>query len=66
MTLLQTERLGHRIGERQILEEISVTVNPGDNIALLGANGAGKSTLLRILLGLLVPASGQVLLRGSR
>lgn len=65
MTLLQAERLGYRIGERQILEDISLTLNPGDNIALLGANGAGKSTLLRILLGLLVPACGQVRLLGQ-
>lgn len=65
MTLLQAEGLGYRIGERQILEDISVNVNSGDNIALLGANGAGKSTLLRILLGLLAPASGQVCLQGQ-
>lgn len=65
MTRLQAEDLSYRIGSRQILNGISLTVNPGDNIALLGANGAGKSTLLRILLGLLAPTAGQVSLQSQ-
>lgn len=64
MTRLQAEALSYRIDHREILKGISLTVNAGDNIALLGANGAGKSTLLRILLGLIVPSSGQVSLEG--
>jgi len=62
MTLLRAENIGYRLGQRPILQDISVTLNAGDNIALLGANGAGKSTLLRLLLGLLRPSSGQVYL----
>lgn len=62
MTLLQADHLSFCIGQRLILDDISLSIRPGDNIALLGANGAGKSTLLRLLLGLLKPASGQVLL----
>jgi len=62
MTLLRTDHLSFRIGHRLILDDISLSIRPDDNIALLGANGAGKSTLLRLLLGLLKPASGQVLL----
>ncbi|TDV71885.1 ABC transporter ATP-binding protein [Pseudomonas sp. LP_7_YM] len=65
MTRLQAERLSYRIGNRQVLNGISLTINPGDNIALLGANGAGKSTLLRILLGLLAPTAGQVSLQSQ-
>jgi len=60
MTVLRAENLGYRLGQRLILQDISLTLNAGDNIALLGANGAGKSTLLRLLLGLLRPSSGQV------
>ncbi|MGI4839321.1 MAG: ABC transporter ATP-binding protein [Janthinobacterium lividum] len=62
MTLLRCEGLSYRLGRRVILQDISLTLNPGDNIALLGANGAGKSTLLRLLLGLIRPASGEVYL----
>jgi iron complex transport system ATP-binding protein len=62
MTLLRAEQLSFRIGARQVLDDISLSIHGGDNIALLGANGAGKSTLLRLLLGLLKPATGQVLL----
>jgi iron complex transport system ATP-binding protein len=62
MTLLRADQLSFRIGHRLILDDICLSIRPGDNIALLGANGAGKSTLLRLLLGLLKPASGQVLL----
>lgn len=65
MRRLQAEDLSYHIDNRQILNGISVTVNAGDNIALLGANGAGKSTLLRILLGLLVPSAGHVNILGQ-
>jgi iron complex transport system ATP-binding protein len=64
MTLLAADRLSYRLGDRPILDNLSFSIEAGDNIALLGANGAGKSTLLRLLLGLLKPASGQVLLHG--
>jgi iron complex transport system ATP-binding protein len=60
MSLLQARRLNYRIGLRTVLNDISLHIHPGDNIALLGANGAGKSTLLKLLLGLLKPTSGCV------
>jgi energy-coupling factor transport system ATP-binding protein len=46
------------------LRSVSLTVNPGELIALIGQNGAGKSTLARHLNGLLKPASGRVLVGG--
>jgi iron complex transport system ATP-binding protein len=62
MTLLRTESLSYQLGHRPILQNLSVSLQAGDNIALLGANGAGKSTLMRLLLGLIRPSSGQVYL----
>ena len=48
--------------ERKILKDLSLTVNQGDFITLLGTNGAGKSTLLNIINGALTPDLGTVTL----
>lgn len=42
------------------LSEVTLTIEPGERVALVGANGCGKSTLLRLLHGLAVPTAGQV------
>lgn len=49
---------------REVLHDVSLTVAPGESVALLGHNGSGKTTLLRVLSGQLAPAGGQVLLEG--
>jgi ATP-binding cassette subfamily F protein uup len=49
-----------RFGERAIVDSLSLRVQRGDRIGLIGANGAGKSTLIRILLGALSPDRGRV------
>ncbi len=45
---------------KQVLNDVSFTVRPGDALGLCGANGAGKSTLLRLIAGVEPPSSGQV------
>lgn len=53
--------------DKQVLDGVSLTVNPGDRIGLVGANGSGKTCLLRIMLGELTPSEGDVYLaRGTR
>jgi ATP-binding cassette subfamily F protein 3 len=47
-------------GVKQILEDVSFTIDRGDRIALVGANGAGKSTLIRMLAKLEEPTTGEV------
>lgn len=47
-----------------VLDEVSLTVNAGEVVGLLGANGAGKTTLIRIALGMLRPQAGSVRLFG--
>ena len=49
---------------KQILNDVSFTVKPGESVALVGPTGAGKSTILRLLLGLYEPQSGAVLIHG--
>ena len=51
-------------GSRQVLENVSLKVEAGDFLLLIGPNGSGKTTLLKLLLGLLTPWQGQVSLFG--
>ena len=53
-----------RVGDKTILDHTSLSVHPGEVVALVGPNGAGKSTLLRVLSGDLKLASGSVELKG--
>jgi iron complex transport system ATP-binding protein len=58
MTDLRVENLSVRLRGRQILTDVSLTVEPHDCVGLIGPNGAGKTTLLRAILGL-VPHEGR-------
>lgn len=49
-----------RHGSTQVLEQVSMTISPGEKVGILGRNGAGKSTLIRLLSGAEMPTSGNV------
>lgn len=49
--------------DKQVLHGVSLTVHPGDRVALVGENGSGKTCLFRILLGQLAPTGGAVYLK---
>ncbi|PZN35256.1 MAG: ABC transporter ATP-binding protein, partial [Proteobacteria bacterium] len=57
--LLTLERQSVGYGERTVLRDVSMTISPGDRIALLGRNGAGKSTLMKLLAGELAAGDGR-------
>lgn len=51
--------------ENNIINNLTLTVHPGEKLAIVGLNGAGKSTLVKLLCGLLDPTEGKVLLNGQ-
>ena len=63
--LLGTQRTGITLGNRPILGDVSVSLEDGDRIGVVGPNGGGKSTLLRIMAGELIPDDGAVTKLGS-
>ena len=60
MTLLRLERVTAHYGHLQALDELSVSLDEGATLAVIGANGAGKSTLLSLVSGELRPSQGRV------
>jgi len=65
VALLDVDEIVCRYGAITALHGISVRVEEGEIVALLGANGAGKSTTLRAISGLLRPAAGAIRFRGE-
>ena len=61
MALLTITNLSKSFGEEAALTDVSLTIEPGRIIGLLGKNGAGKTTLLKLINDLLTPSSGTVL-----
>lgn len=61
-----TRREGLRTVRLPAVDDLSVRVEPGESVGYIGANGAGKSTTIKMLVGILVPTSGQVLTCGLR
>ncbi|WP_447914104.1 ABC transporter ATP-binding protein [Microbacterium phyllosphaerae] len=65
MTVLELRGAGFSYGSRRVLDDISLSLDDGDSLGLVGESGAGKSTILRLLLGLSAPREGQVLFDGA-
>ena len=65
MALLDVTHIDAGYGSVQVLFDVSLQVDDGEVLALLGTNGAGKSTLLRVVSGLLAPTRGTVTFAGT-
>jgi len=64
--LLEIRSLSYAIGGRPILREISLSVDEGETVVLLGRSGSGKTTLLKAVNGLVHPTSGEIWFEGKR
>ncbi|MFG3346310.1 ribosomal protection-like ABC-F family protein [Streptomyces sp. NPDC048018] len=60
---LTLHQVTHSYGDRQVLDQVSFTVRPGERAAVVGENGSGKSTLLRLIAGAEAPDGGEVTVR---
>jgi len=65
MSLLTLENVHSYYGRIHALKGISLTVEEGEIVTLIGANGAGKSTTLRTISGLIHPKQGKILFQGK-
>jgi branched-chain amino acid transport system ATP-binding protein len=65
LAMLEIKNLNVHFGVIHALKGISITVNEGEIVTLIGANGAGKTTTLRTISGLKKPTSGEILLEGE-
>jgi len=62
--MIETQRLRRKFAEKVALEDLTLTVQPGEILGFLGPNGAGKSTTVKILAGMLKPTSGRATVAG--
>ena len=66
MPLLEVENIDVFYGDVQAIFGLSLTIEEGQTLAVIGANGAGKSTLLKSIAGLCSPATGEIRFSGER
>ncbi|MCL1895531.1 MAG: ABC transporter ATP-binding protein [Clostridiales bacterium] len=66
MAILEVKDINVSYGNLQVLWDVSLSIEEGRIVALLGANGAGKTTLLNTMTGILRPQSGEVRFKGER
>ena len=65
MPMLALDNVTLHRGTTRVLDSVSLAVNEGELVALIGANGAGKTTVLRTISGILAPSAGTITFRGK-
>jgi branched-chain amino acid transport system ATP-binding protein len=65
MSLLSVERVSRRFGSLVAVNDVSMSVEPGELRAVIGPNGAGKTTFFNMISGFLAPTSGRILFEGE-
>ena len=59
--MIWINNISKRFGKLQVLDDVSLTCNKGECIALIGPNGCGKTTLIKTILGMVMPDKGDIL-----
>jgi ATP-binding cassette subfamily F protein uup len=65
MSILAAEKISKSYNEKILIDEISIGINEGEKIGLIGINGTGKSTLLKVLAGIETPDAGRIIYGNS-
>ena len=65
MEILRAEKINKSFGDKHVLKDVSITLNEGEIISLLGVSGGGKTTLFNVLSGIYTPESGTVTLKNE-
>ena len=63
--ILETKKISKRFGNIQALNGVDIDIHANSVLALCGDNGAGKSTLIKIISGVYIPDSGQIISSGK-
>ena len=63
--MIRLKNVSKRFGEKVALKDISLTIEKGETVAIIGASGSGKSTLLRLMIGLDRPSGGEIHIGGD-
>lgn len=66
MSALRLDNISKHFGAIQALNDVSLTIAPGEVLGLMGDNGAGKSTLVKVIAGNFAPTSGEILIAGEK
>jgi len=65
MSLMQVENVSKHFGSLVAVDDVSMSIEPGELLAVIGPNGAGKTTFFNLISGFLIPTSGRVVFDGE-
>ncbi len=63
--MVEVKNLYKKFGKQEVLKDINLSLDKGKVVAILGPNGSGKTTLIKSILGLVIPTSGEIYVKGE-